>query len=761
MTARPGATEAGRERVQRMLADHLSDMVGYWDTELRCVFANAAYRQWFGWDPDALVGQRMPDLLGPTLFALNEPHVRGALAGQPQQFERALTDADGSLRHTWAQYIPDIDGELVRGFLVLVSDITVVKETQLALAQQHRALQAELEARLQTESRLSASQTSYRLLFDNMLNGFVHCRLIFDDDEPVDFQYVEVNRAYEAMTGLRNVEGRRESEVGPPFNRPRSAMLEALARVVRSGDPERFEAFRNSDKRWLDVSLSRPSPGHAFIIFDDITERKRAYAELEQANAALAVRTREAEAASLAKSQFLSSVNHELRTPLHTLLGYVQLLTRRAEGDTLRQLQAVERSGVQLQRLINDLLQFSVEGHAQSALQPRAIARLELVEELAALGRSLAAGTGNSFGMDVDADLPTSLWLDRERLVQVLENLLSNACKYTRNGQVSLVMTTAPLAALPADHCRLHFTVLDTGEGIDEADQQRIFGPFQRGSNVREQPGLGLGLAIAQHWVQAMGGKISVHSALRQGSRFSFALDLPAESPQAPPPASAQGPRPLPPREGPPPRVLVVDDMASNRDFLRDLCEHWGYAVLEADGAEAALAICRADPLGVDAVLVDQFMPGKDGWALLRDLRQTPGLQQLPMALISASPPQRPPDLALEVAFDITLGKPLDIEALSSFLCRAVGLIEPHRVQGAQEMHDAATPAPPAVLSAKDLATLRDMLNLGRTFAIEDWAQALVEREPTLAPWAERLRTRCRMADLTGLEAMLAAVLTR
>jgi PAS domain S-box-containing protein len=131
-----------RERFLRKLTDYLPGMVGYWTRDLRCTFANAVYLEWFGKTPREMIGIRMQDLMGAELFSRNEPFVRAALAGEPQRFQRTLTKADGSIGYTWAHYIPDRENEQVRGFFVLVSDITELKQTQLQLEELNRQLEA-------------------------------------------------------------------------------------------------------------------------------------------------------------------------------------------------------------------------------------------------------------------------------------------------------------------------------------------------------------------------------------------------------------------------------------------------------------------------------------------------------------------------------------------------------------------------------------------------------------------------------------------
>lgn len=151
-----------REKFLRTITDALPGMVGYWDADLRCRFANAAYRIWFDRSPEELDGMSMQTLLGPELFRVNEPYIRGVLQGRPQRFERTLVKADGTTGYTWAHYIPDIDHEQVRGFFVLVTDVTELKQAQIALQETNVALierSRQAEAANQAKSRFVATMS--------------------------------------------------------------------------------------------------------------------------------------------------------------------------------------------------------------------------------------------------------------------------------------------------------------------------------------------------------------------------------------------------------------------------------------------------------------------------------------------------------------------------------------------------------------------------------------------------------------------------
>jgi signal transduction histidine kinase len=482
--------------------------------------------------------------------------------------------------------------------------------------------------------------------------------------------------------------------------------------------------------------------------------------EVERQTEALRRTSAQAQASSEAKSRFLSSASHELRAPLHDLLGYAQLLSREIPAEAQGHLAVIQKSGKQLLQLIDDILEFS-RGDAKPMVLDRApVSLVALAAHLEATCAPMAARGGNRF--ETRILLASADWViaDERRLIQVLRNLIDNACKYTRDGVVeaSIGVVARTDGKASTDEPLIRFSVSDTGIGIHADQQQAVFEPFKRLDRYERAPGLGLGLTISQQIVDAMGGRIQVQSRPERvrGSLFSFELRMPRAD-TAVEDASGYSGRAILGYRGRPRTILIVDDRASSRRMLAERCELLGFEVLEAgNGLEALERLCAATARP-DLALVDQFMPELDGWGLLRRVRASARDRDMPMVLISAAPVQPPDDLPIDVLFDEEALKPLSVIALTSILQRHLDLVweyaEPDPAGMGASAHGDFEPSielPPGCCDLR-LAQLNEMLSLGAIVAIEQWAAEMLEQHPDhAAVWAEVQRRAARV-DLAGL----------
>jgi PAS domain S-box-containing protein len=341
-------------------------------------------------------------------------------------------------------------------------------------------------------------------------------------------------------------------------------------------------------------------------VIEDITERRHVAREMEKLYA-------DAQQANRAKDDFLAVLSHELRTPLNAMLGWVRMLRRTEMTPEKRAhaLEVIERNTLAQVRLIEDILDVSRIISGKLRLERQPLNFVEVAHACAEVIRPSAEARGLTLHVVLPEE-PAVVNGDAARLQQVLLNLLSNAVKFTGSGRIDLVV-----AAGDGD---VRVLVRDTGLGIEPEFLPHVFDRFRQAnsSSTRSQTGLGLGLAIVQHIVEAHGGVVRAHSAgASHGSTFEVVLPTIAQMPVATKPVAAPARVRL---DGL--RVLVVDDEPDSRELVVTILRLAGAEGLEAGSVDEALACCAATP--PDVILADLAMPGEDGYVMLERLRAEP-----------------------------------------------------------------------------------------------------------------------------------------
>jgi PAS domain S-box-containing protein len=469
------------------------------------------------------------------------------------------------------------------------------------------------------------------------------------------------------------------------------------------------------------ASVSRMG-GHSdtFIwMAQDLRERKRAERVLLAKEAA--------EAANRAKSVFLANMSHEIRTPLNAILGYSQLMLRDSTigSSTKENLKIINRSGVHLLALLNDILDMAKIESGQVGTNTTPFDLLELVKDLEAMFRLRTETKGLTLEVFIRPDCRRSIETDLGKLRQVLVNLLGNAVKFTERGSIGLRMSMHRRETDERESGQLWLSVdvEDTGLGIAAEEQSALFRPFVQSQSGRNlQGGTGLGLAISQQFIRLMGGEITLVSQAGKGSTFHFEIPVrPAEEELVSKPVGARRVIGLqPPR--PAPRVLIVDDEPNNRGWLVDLLSLIGFATREAE--DGATAIQLWQEWKPDLILMDIRMPGIDGIEATRRIKQhSNGMGTIIMAL-TASAMHEDRALVMESGVDDFLSKPCQEDELLQKMRSHLNLEYLYDdAETSREDSRSLTPASIHALPAKLIEHLRLAIRNGEKGRLDEFIQ--------------------------------------
>ncbi|MBF0183799.1 MAG: PAS domain S-box protein [Magnetococcales bacterium] len=509
------------------------------------------------------------------------------------------------------------------------------------------------------QQALQQSEKRTRAILDTAMDAIIS----IDEESRI----LEFNPAAERIFGFtrREVLGKDVTDTIIPLEL-RDRHRQGMARYLATGEKkvinraiEQIAIDAKGNRLPVDLSITVVSDQSAtfFTAFlRDITERRRmleslrdSYTVLERTNHKLITEVAEhrqtmtqletavqrAEAANLAKSQFLATMSHEIRTPMNAIVGMCDLLydskhLKQEEHDYVR---VMRQAGETLLALINDILDLSKIEAGQMVLEQVPFDLQQLVVNAAELVRVRAIDKGLLILIEQGVELPKPLLGDPQRLQQVVLNLLSNAIKFTVQG-----MITVRMGMIAQKGCWIE--VQDTGIGIDPEMQEAIFQPFTQAemSTSRRFGGTGLGLTICRRLVKQMGGEITVSSELGKGSLFRFWIPLTlATEVDVPPSQPALPGTEAAPAKTTPERMatlLLVDDADDNRLLIRAFLKRTPYRLIEAVNGEESLHHFREQP--VDLVLMDMQMPVMDGFAATRHMRAWEQAQQRPAVPIIA-----------------------------------------------------------------------------------------------------------------------------
>jgi signal transduction histidine kinase/ActR/RegA family two-component response regulator len=390
---------------------------------------------------------------------------------------------------------------------------------------------------------------------------------------------------------------------------------------------------------------------HGFVI--DITKEKATGLEL-------AVAQKKAEAANLAKSQFLAMMSHDIRTPINGIVGFATLLKDTPLNDSQREhVEAIDQCADSLLCLVNDILDLSKIEAGRMTIEPRPFALLPCLKEVLTVLRPRAQSKGIALTFEMDDHVPPGIETDRTRLVQILTNLLGNAVKFTDEGRVTLHVSCARAtdSEFPA---QWKFEVSDTGAGISPAQQQRIFEPFHQLEGTHRHEGSGLGLAITRQLCTQLGGDVKLESTPGEGSTFTATILAHVARLAQPEVIVFEN---TTEHNFPGVRALVVDDHPLNAKLAGLMLRRIGCDTRLVHSAREAIAACAEEVF--DIVFMDLQMPHMDGLQATRELRRLEQSRHLasgvPLYIVALTANVMPEDrkLSLDAGMNDYLEKPL------------------------------------------------------------------------------------------------------
>ena len=645
-----GAAVAEDEQRYRALVEADPDGVVIIDESSTILAVNPAMSKLFGYRPEQMVGKPLTVLMP---HQLREAHIRGTrrylMTGERsipwQGVQVPALRRDGTqfpVEINFGEYTTSGGRKVFAGFM---TDITARQRAEEALRFQTTLLQAQNHVAIDGilvahQGRVLNMNRRYAEIFNvpEELRPLERCAEMFDwvcrqAADPVAYRQV-IERLREDTDSVHR------DEVLLADGR----VLDRYSAPVRSAEGELY--------------------GRIWMV-RDITERKRIEQALQEAKEA-------AEAANEAKSDFLSRMSHELRTPMNSILGFGQLLQRAAlPPEQGRSVDHILKAGRHLLNLINEVLEIARIEANQQQLSLEPVHAATLLGEALALVRPTAEQRPVQLALHAPRGTDAYVRADQQRLMQVMLNLLSNAIKYNRAGG------TVELLARPVEAAGesgfLAIGVRDTGPGIPADRRGELFVAFSRlGAEGSGIEGTGLGLALSQRLVEAMGGRLRVESTVGEGSTFWVELPVTESPRQRLEPGRTDGPRPE--RAARPARtILYVEDNLANLDLVETiLYDRPEISLIPALQGRLGLQLAREH--GPDLILLDLHLPDLPGEAVLRELRDDARTRHIPVLVISAdATTHRVERLRAAGALDY-LTKPLDVDQFLAAVDAALGV---------------------------------------------------------------------------------------
>jgi len=679
--------------------------------DLRFAEANTAFCQMLGYTKQELIGRAIADVSDPKDMEANQEVIAQALSGEISyyQMEKRYRRKNGELvlGNLAVSFFHNDEGEITH-FLGKVEDITERKQAEEKLFESETMLlHAQKIAHLGNweweinSERQTWSEENYRILgyepytieasFDNFMIR------IHPDDR------ILISNSTEALLNKKTQQDNNEYRVILPDGNERVIQTTATCYYDEKGQPIKL----------------------AGTILD-ITEHKRIELALQQAK-------EEADSANRAKSEFLANMSHEIRTPMNAVIGFSDILASKiTDKQHKTYLNSIQTAGKSLLTLINDILDLSKIEAGRLEIQYEPVHPLIILTELQHIFSLKMAEKNLELIMEIDESLPKALLLDETRLRQVLFNLIGNAIKFTESGYIKLC---ANKIETEDDHSKLDLilAVEDSGIGIPADQQALIFESFrqQEGQSTRQYGGTGLGLAITKRLVEMMNGQISVESNPGKGSRFEITLHE----------VKVSVTRPFVRIDNPfdfntitfeKVRVLVVDDIESNRDLIKEYLSPVNLEVISAENGQEALLF--AEEYHPALILMDLRMPEMNGYEATEHLRDNPNTADIPIIALTASVALNEKAKIEAHGFDGYLSKPVNI----SNLLRELSHYLKSTKKAVADVPQVATVD--STLNLSEIAELKELRNQFKQEVIPLWEEAKIMMEmDVVAELAEKM----------------------